>query len=78
MNKTNYKSDICSFYENFAAMSESRKVSPEEAEKAVLRDEDGDSIITETEKNLSLIRIAGQLGINNTSKLSYVAGLKEA
>ena len=78
MYRNKYKSDICNFYENFAAMSVSRKMSPEEARRKALRDESDGSLMTETEKNISLASIAGQLGISNTSKLPYVAGLKRA
>lgn len=78
MYRNEYKSDICNFYENFADMSVSRKVSPEEARREALRNEANGSLMTETEKSVSLARIAGQLGINNTRKLPYVAGLKQA
>lgn len=78
MKKSEYKSDIFKFYENFAAMSETRKVSPEEAERASLRNDSNGSPITETEKTLSLMRIAAQLGLNDANKLPYVSGLKQA
>lgn len=78
MKSNEYKSDICKLYENLAAMSETRKVSPEEARKEFIEDESSGSLITDTEKNILLERIAGQLGINDAGQLPYAAGLKEA
>lgn len=76
MNKNINETDICKLYENLAAMSETRSNSSESRTKSeVSRETEDGSLITDTEREILMDRIAGQLGISDASKLPYVAEL---